>query len=157
MEERAPSVLGVDDFAFRRGKRYGTLVVDLERQRVVALLAERTAEGFATWLQAHQGVEMITRDRAEAYAEGARAGAPTAVQVADRFHLVKNLGEALETFLLQKGPALKAAAQVVAKATARPLATETESTYVGKRRGAHLPATDGGGQPATPWASPGPL
>ncbi len=103
-------VLGVDDWAFRKGRRYGTILVDLEQHRVVDLLPDATSQSLTTWLQAHPGVEILSRDRAGAYADGARQGAPNAVQVADRWHLLKNLSETLERVLDQNRAALKQAA-----------------------------------------------
>ena len=91
-----PRVLGVDDFALRKGRTYGTMLVDLEAQRVVDLLKERTAETLSAWLQAHPGVEVISRDHSTEYARGATHGAPHAIQIADRWHLLQNLRQALE-------------------------------------------------------------
>ena len=118
----SPRVLGIDDFAFKRGQRYGTLLVDLEQRQPVDLLPDRQAESVAAWLKGHAGIEIISRDRAGAYAEGARLGAPQAVQVADRWHLLKNIRETLERLLPQYHHAIRRAAMGVATEPSTPVA-----------------------------------
>ena len=102
--EPAPAVrvLGVDDWAWKKGQRYGTILVDLERRCPVDLLPDRSASSFEDWLLRHPGIEVIARDRASLYSQGAAAGAPHAVQVADRFHLLCNLTAAVERTLQQR-------------------------------------------------------
>jgi transposase len=102
-------VVGVDDWAFHKGHRYGTILVDLERRQPIDLLPDREAATLASWLKAHPGIQIITRDRAAKYAEGAREGAPHAVQVADRWHLLKNLREAVQRFLTRRHACLEQA------------------------------------------------
>lgn len=98
-ERATPRVLAVDDFAFRKGRSYGTILIDGEEHHPVDLLPERSATALSRWLAEHPGVEIITRDRATEYARGATDGAPQAVQVLDRWHLIGNLQEALARLL----------------------------------------------------------
>jgi transposase len=93
VEAPTPRALGVDDWAQRKRNTYGTILIDLEQHRQVDLLPGRTADTLAAWLQGRPGIKIVSRDGTGAYADGAARGAPDAMQVADRFHLTRNLGE----------------------------------------------------------------
>jgi transposase len=110
-EVKTPRVLGVDEWAKRRGHSYGTILVDLETHEPVDLLPEKSAESFAKWLIDYPGVEIVSRDRDVEYIKGATEGAPDADQVADRWHLLKNLRDALKRLLENQRACLKAAAE----------------------------------------------
>lgn len=97
--EEATRVVGIDDWAWRKGSTYGTIVVDLERREVLDLFPERGAGMTADWLERHPGVEIISRDRCGSFAQGAQEGAPQARQIADRFHILQNLREAIQAQL----------------------------------------------------------
>jgi transposase len=126
----APRVLGVDDWALRRGQVYGTILCDLESHRPVDLLPERSSQVLAAWLQAHPGTEIISRDRGSEYANGAALGAPHALQVADRWHLLHNLTEALQRAVDRRSALLSQMAKEVAAAITPtpPIATEASAS-----------------------------
>ena len=99
MERRAETsvrVVGLDDWAWRKGSTYGTIVVDLERREAIDLLPDRSASATAGWLKQHPNIEIVSRDRCGSFAQGAHAGAPQARQIADRFHILQNLREAIQ-------------------------------------------------------------
>jgi transposase len=125
-----PRVLGVDDFAFRKGCRYGTILVDLEQRRVIDLLPDREAATLSAWLKTHPGVEVVSRDRSPTYAAGINEGAPGAMQVADRFHLLMNVREALEKVMMRQNRLLRSRS-MAAPASVAP--TEENDAYAGCR------------------------
>lgn len=94
-----PKVIGIDDFAFRKGQVYGTLLIDLERRKALDLIPSRETEDVAEWLQKYPQVEVVSRDRSQTYANAINFALPHAEQIADRFHLVKNIYEVLEKML----------------------------------------------------------
>jgi Transposase len=149
---RTPQVLGVDDVAFRKRQRDGTGLIDLERRPPVALGPDREAATLAQWLQAHPGVEIIARARAKAYAVGARQGAPEATQVADRFHRLQHLVEALDQVFQMHHQAL-AAVNAALRRQGVPLADGTTAVAVppppptGQEKAAQRRARTGGAPP----------
>jgi transposase len=157
-EAPTPRVLGVDDWAIRKGQNYGTILVDLERGRVIDLLPGRDAPALRQWLNEHPGVEVVSRDRAGAYAQAACEAAPLAAQVADRWHLLKNVREMLDRFFERH----RGAIQVVSGALTQPLGPAEKAPGQPKQEGPkqerasqeeekHAEATPvtAGGDPAT--------
>ena len=99
VQKPTPRVLGVDDWALKKGMNYGTVLVDLEKREVVDLIEDRSAEALNSWLQDRPGVEIISRDRSTEYKKGASEGAPDALQIADRWHLLNNVKQLLERYI----------------------------------------------------------
>jgi transposase len=131
----ALQVVGVDEWAWRRGHRYGPILVDLATHGVVDLLPDRSAASVAAWLTQHPTITVVCRDRSDLYADGIRRGAPEAVQVVDRFHLVQNLRQVLEAFLIDHRAALQAVAVGTAMALTPPTGmAPVTPVYQGRRR-----------------------
>ncbi len=107
----AVRVVGVDDWSWKKGRRYGAILVDLERRKIIDLLQDRSSATFAQWLRQHPEVEIISRDRGTEFAAAARSAAPQARQIADRFHVVHNLADALELLLARCRTEIRQASQ----------------------------------------------
>jgi transposase len=130
----APTAVGIDEWAWRPGHQYGTILVNLTDHRVVDLLPDRSADSVALWLAQHPTISVVCRDRSDLYADGIRRGAPDAVQVLDRFHLVQNLREAVESLLVNARPALQHAAERTAHVLAPAVgAVPVTPMYRGRR------------------------
>ena len=133
--------IGVDDWAWRKGQSYGTILVDLDKHQVIDLLPDRSVESLQAWLERHPGVEVITRDRCGIYAEAAELGATNAVQIADRFHLFLNLSTAIERSLEERSrelylpdPAPKQQAVEVPRPSARRTTLEEQRKQQRRQR-----------------------
>jgi transposase len=113
--ELTPRILGIDDWAFRKGCSYGTILVDLERNQPVDLLPDRRTETVTAWLREHPEIEIVTRDRSNEYKAAISEALPHAIQVADRWHLMKNLGDALQSLLKRYARELKQVAHELAE------------------------------------------
>ena len=111
-----PVVIGIDDWAIKRGHRFVTLIVDLQTRRPIKVLGGRETTIVADWLQQHPTVEIVARDRADAYSDAARTASPGAQQVADRWHLLTNLREAVERLLVRRTASLREASRTLSEA-----------------------------------------
>jgi transposase len=128
--------VGIDEWAWKKGQCYGTLLVDLEKRRIVQLLAERSVETSKAWLRTHPEIDLVSRDRGKIFQEAATEGAPQAKQVVDRFHLQKNFAEALEKFFRKQDSVLKKATRR-STGKARPAATAVPEKVAQDRRARH--------------------
>ncbi|MEL7039809.1 MAG: ISL3 family transposase, partial [Cyanobacteria bacterium J06592_8] len=124
---QTPRILGVDDFSFHKRHTYGTVLVDLEKSQPIALLKDREAETLAEWLKEHPGVEIVSRDRSKAYEKAVLQGAPDAIQVADRFHILQNLAEALDQVF---GQHLKTLKEIEKLHTGKPINDSNQTEIV---------------------------
>jgi transposase len=133
-------VVGVDDWSWRRGKRFGTILVNLETHKIVDLLDDREAESVRQWLAAHPEVDVVSRDRGLVYLNAATLGAPQATQVVDRWHLISNLGDAVEEFLIRAHIRLSDAkvSQQKEQATEKPLSSFSATPASQRKSQAHL-------------------
>jgi hypothetical protein len=129
--------VGIDEWAWKKGHRYGTILVDLEKRRIMQLLAERSVETSKAWLRNHPEIDLVSRDRGKIFREAATEGAPQAKQVVDRFHLQKNFAEALEKFFRQQEHTLKAATQRSAGKTRSAARTKVPENIAQERRARH--------------------
>ena len=144
-----PRIVAVDDWAIRKGRTYGTVVVDLERRRVADLLPNRTSAAVAEWLRQRPGVEIVARDRSTEYARAVSIGAPTAVQVADRWHLLANMRQAPERWLHTVHARLRRLAPARAGGAAMPPRRATRHSGAPGRSGRHMRSGMGAGGRAT--------
>ncbi len=126
-------IVGIDEWAWKKGSRYGTILVDLEHRRVADLLPERSVETSAAWFQEHPEVKIVSRDRGKIFREAASVGAPQAQQIADRFHLQQNFADALEHFFRHHKQALTTAARQLA-GKARPAPKSRTEQNINKER-----------------------
>jgi len=133
--------LGVDDWAWKKGQNYGTILVDLDRHRVVDLLPGRSADELRRWLQQQSRLEVIARDRCGLYAEGSDAGAPDAIQVADRFHLLVNLSDTAERVLEGYSSQLHLSA-IPANSPVEPPSTPASSPTQQQIKSSHVGSAD---------------
>ena len=119
--ERRVKKIGVDDWAYRKGQKYGTIICDLESHEIIDVLEGRDSEVFENWLRGHPDIEIVSRDRASAYASAISKVLPEAVQIADRFHITKNLLDALNDTMKSFMPEV---VEVPFDETAEPVTTE---------------------------------
>jgi transposase len=133
-EEGSVRIAGIDEWAWKKGSRYGTILVDLEQRRIAALLQERSVESSTAWFKKHTEVKMVSRDRGKIFRAAVDAGAPQAKQIVDRFHLQKNFAEALEKFFGHRKRVLKKAAQRLAGKTLPPPETDTSRRIEQERK-----------------------
>ena len=149
-----PRFIGIDDWAIRKGQHYGTILIDLERRRVIDILPGRDGVALKKWLEEHPGVEVITRDRWAAFAQAAREGAPKAKQVADRWHLLKNLREAVERVLDRLSPQITKLMQQTAPAEVTSPNPAAEEPAIEARPVQPVPTGATAPTPPTPQSAP---